>query len=189
VPIPFALLLAFPAGVALAWIARAELSRHEGSMLASRSGWVALAFGAFVLSPQALYFATFHGDWAYLYWVSDKSIPSAVDLSLAIACAGLVVAGHAIAAPLAVARKSPVVLALFATPTFMAAALALLAQNRLAVSATYAQFHGGFGAMSIAEAPLGRAVLLTLTVVVAAAAWSVQLVRPTTRPRAGRARS
>lgn len=180
-PLPFALLLAFPAGVAFAWLSRAALAKHEGSLLATRSAWVSLAFGAFVLAPQSLYFTTFHGDWAYLYWVSSKSVPSAIDLALAIGCVALASAGHFSAAPLAAARKAPAVLALFTTPMLLCVGLALVAQNRLGVSATYAQFHGGFGAQSIAEAPLGRAVLLALAVIVASTVWSVQLVRPPSR--------
>jgi len=182
-PMPFTLLLALPVGVALAWLARVELTKHEGSTLWARSAQVALAFGAFVLAPQAFYFATFHGDWAYLYFVSAKSIPSAVDLALSLACVLVVGLGHAVAAPFAITRKAPVIIALLATPLLIAALLAIVAQNRLAMSATYAQFHGGFGAMSIAEAPLGRAVLLALAVTVAALAWSSSLVRPSSRAR------
>ena len=180
---PFTLLLALPIGVALAWLARVELTKHEGSTLSARSSQVALAFGAFALAPQAFYFATFHGDWAYLYFVSAKSVPSAVDLAAALACVLAVGLGHAVAAPFAIARKAPVVIALLATPLTMTVLLAIVAQNRLAVSATYAQFHGGFGAVSIADAPLGRAVLLALAVTVAALAWSLQLVRPSVRTR------
>ncbi len=177
-PLPFALLLAFPIGVAFAWIARADLAKHEGSVLNARSSWISLAFGVFVLAPQASYFTAFHGDWAYLYWIPWKALPSAVDFALVIACAALVAVGHAIGAPLAAGRKSQVALALFTTPMIMAAGLAIVAQNRLGVSATYAQFHGGFGALSIAQTSLGRAVLLALAIFAGSIAWCVQLLKP-----------
>jgi hypothetical protein len=165
-------------------MARAELVKHEGPVVAVRPFWVAVAFGLLVHAPQAAYFTTFHGDWAYLYLVAWSRIPSAVDLALVALSGALVPLGFLLAAPFCSSHKTSVVLALFAAPLGAAGALALGMQNRLASSATFAQFHGGFGVESITQTSLGPSVLLALGVLGASIAWSAQLIRVDPKPRA-----
>jgi hypothetical protein len=183
VPLPFALLCALPIGVAYAWSARAELVKHEGPMATVRAFWVAVAFGFLVHAPAAAYFVAFHGDWAYLYLTAWSGVPSAVDLSLVVLAGALVPLGFLAAAPFCATHRTPVVLGLFAVPLGVAGALALGTQSRLASSATFAQFHGGFGVESITQTSLGPSVLLALGVLVVSIFWSVQLIRVDRKPR------
>lgn len=175
-PLPFALVLAAPVGAMLAWLSRAELGKLEGPVVSARSFWVAVALGAFVLAPLAGYFVAFHGDWSYLYFVAWSRVPSAVDLALVLACGALVPGGFALAAPWCAARRGAWVLAFAGAPLALEAVATIALQNRLAASATFAQFHGGFGVESISQTSLGRAVLYSLAVLLLAAAFSAQLV-------------
>jgi hypothetical protein len=88
-----------------------------------------------------------------------------------------VVAGFAAAAPLARSSKLGPLGALFATPIVLLVLLVLGLQKRLGTSASYAQFHGGFGTEPITRTDLGRGLLWMLAVLVLGIAWSVRLLR------------
>jgi hypothetical protein len=49
--------------------------------------------------------------------------------------------------------------------------------RRLAVSASFAQYHGGFGGVPIGRSPLGRGILLSWLALAAAYAWSLHALR------------
>ena len=54
---------------------------------------------------------------------------------------------------------------------------AVLGSRRLGVSASYAQYRGGFGGVPIGKSPLGRGVLLSWIALLGAYAWSFLLLR------------
>ena len=176
-PLPFAWLVAFALGAAFARAAQGEITKTEGPLVTSRPMLVVLGFAGLVLFPIVGYFAAFHGDWAYLYAVSWQDVPSAVDLVAALAAAALVPAGFLAAVPAIRAKRTPVVSAMVGAPLAVCAVLALVFARRLVVSATHAQYVGGFGIDSIGASPLGRGVLLGALVLVAGAAWAVRELR------------
>ncbi len=59
-------------------------------------------------------------------------------------------------------------------PAALAVAGLTVASRRLAVSGTYAQFHGDFGTEPIGASPLGKGVLLMGVVLALGIAWTVR---------------
>jgi hypothetical protein len=174
VPIPFAPLLGLALGAALAWIAAPELAKSDGPVIASRSFAVVAAFAGFVWLPVVGYFVAFHGDWSYLYVVAWRRVPSAVDLGLVLLAAFAVAGGFWVAVvPVRKRRFGPVV-AMIVVPCAAATFGLTMAAHRLAVSGTYAQFHGDFGTDAIGASPLGKGVLLMGIVLVLSVAWVVR---------------
>ena len=173
-PIPFAPLVGFVLGVGLAWAAGAELSRDDGPLVASRPFAIVAAFAALVFTPIVGYFVAFHGDWAYIYSVAWRDVPSAVDFALVLLSGSSVVAGFVVAAPLIRKRKMSTVTAIAIAPTSIGLALLALFARRMALSATYAQYHGEFGTEPIAVSALGRGILFMGIILAAAVAWCVR---------------
>jgi hypothetical protein len=177
VPVPLSLLLGFSFGVLLAWVSRDELAREEGPLVLSRPVLVASAFALCVYAPIVGYFALFHGDWFYLYLYPHARIPSAVDLALVLVSGLLVPLGTAVSVPAARSKKVAVVAQLGSIPAVIAAGVILWGARRLAVSASYTQFHGGFGTLPLFGSPLGRGVLFMGVVGALGCAWSVKIAR------------
>jgi hypothetical protein len=174
VPIVFAPLVGFLVGVVLAWTSRDELARSEGPLVLARPVLISAAFAFFVYAPLVGYFAVFHGDWAYLYLYPHARIPSAIDLALVLASGLTVPVAAMVAAPAARSRKLGVVVWLGAVPATIATALFAWSARRLAVSATYAEFHGNFGTSPIGASSLGKGVLFMTIVAVLAMAWTLR---------------
>ena len=177
-PLPFAPLVGIALGAAFAWVAAQELSRTEGPIIASRAFAIVSAFAALVWVPVLGYFVAFHGDWSFLYVVAWRSVPSAFDLGLVLLAGAAVVGSFWLAAaPVRKRRFGPVV-AMIVAPGALAVGGLTLAVHRLAVSGTYAQFHGDFGTEPIVASPLGKGVLFMGAVVALGLAWTVRwLVR------------
>jgi hypothetical protein len=185
VPIPFAPLLAFVLGVVLAWVARDELARTptECPLIASRPVAVAIALAFFAYAPIVGYFVAFHGDWSYLYLYPHARIPSAIDLALVLLASAEIPLAMILAVPAARAKRLSSVVRLAATPLGAAIGLFAWCSRRLAVSATYTQFHGGFGTVPIGTSVLGRGVLFMMIVGALAVVWSVRsMARASNRP-------
>jgi hypothetical protein len=173
-PIPFAPLVGLALGAALAWIAAPEISRDDGPIALSRPFAVVLAFALLVWLPVVGYFVAFHGDWAYLYAVPSQRVPSAIDMALVLLAAGAVVGGFCLAAPTVRKRRFGPVIALLVVPGAVSVAALIVAARRLAVSGTFAQFHGDFGTEPIAASTLGRGVLFMGVVLALGIAWTVR---------------
>jgi hypothetical protein len=177
VPLPLALPVAWLIGLSLAWSARAELARSEVSLLLARPFLVAAAFGAIVLGPVVGYFVALHGDWAYLYVVRWSRIPSAVDLLFVAFVAAQVPVAFAISAPWAAAKRGSLFVRVSAAVLFVLVVLCVVFFGRLMSSATYAQFHGGFGTAAIGKSSLGRGVLSSWTALLAGWGWAIHVLR------------
>jgi hypothetical protein len=176
-PLPFAIPVGLIIGMTLAWVARAELARSEVALVLARPFLVALGLSAIVYAPVVGYFAALHGDWTYLYLVRWSRVPSAVDLLLVVLAALQVPLGFAIATPWAIAKRGTRILQVSAgVATVLVIACAIFAR-RLAVSASFAQYHGGFGAVPIGRSPLGRGILLSWLALALAYAWSLHALR------------
>jgi hypothetical protein len=173
-PMLLAVLAGFLLGVAFAWMARAELGRIDGPVIASRPFNVVFGFASFVYAPLVGYFVAFHGDWTYGYVFPWRRVPSAVDLALATLAGASVLAGMVVSAHAARARRLHAVAWLAGVPTAGFALALALGGARLAVSATYAQYHGGFGVVPIGSAALGEAVLLMGVVLALGIGWTAR---------------
>jgi len=182
VPLPLAALVALSVGALFAHVARAELSQGE-PLLSSRPLAIVAAFAGLVFLPAVAYFAVFHGDWAYMYFVAWRRVPSAIDLAVVLACTALVPAGFAIAAPFARTKRREIVMAMIATPAALAAILAIVFQHRVGTSATFAQFKHGFDTEPVARTALGRAILVAVAITTGAALWGVRLLRSPSAPK------
>ena len=176
-PIPLAIPVGLVLGMALAWTARAELGRSEVPLLLVRPFLVALGLGILVFGPVIAYFAAWHGDWAYLYLAPRARIPSAVDFVLVLFSALSVPAGFAIAARWAVARRGSRIFQVTAALLAVVVIAAAASGRRLTVSASYAQYHQGFGNLPLGKSPLGRGILLSWSALALAYAWSFHALR------------
>ncbi len=175
-PIPFAPLVGFLIGAGLAWAGRSELASQDGPLLASRPFMVVAAFAALVYAPVVAYFVAFHGDWAYLYVVPWRRVPSAVDLALVVLSGASVPAGTLLASSAARARRLGTLVRLGAGPALVTLALLSWSARRLTLSGTYAQFHGDFGTETVASSALGRSVLFMAIVAALGIAWAVRSI-------------
>jgi hypothetical protein len=176
-PLPFALPFGLMLGMTLAWVARTELTRSEVSLVLARPFLVALGLGAIVYAPVVGYFAAFHGDWAYLYLVRWSRVPSAVDLFVVVLAALQVPLGFAIATPWAIAKRGTRILQVEGALAALLVVASVVFLRRLSVSASFAQYHGGFGAVPLGRSPLGRGILLSWLALALGYAWSVHALR------------
>jgi hypothetical protein len=174
VPVPFAPLVGFVLGVLLAWSASGPLARDEGPLIASRPFLVTAGFAALVYTPIVGYFVAFHGDWAYVYEVPWRSVPSALDFALVLVSGACAVLGFLAAVPLLRKRRLGGVAVLGVAPGALALALLALTAKRLVYSATYAQFHHEFGAEPIAASTLGSGIVFMGVVLALGVAWCVR---------------
>lgn len=177
VPLLLALPVAWLIGLSLAWSARAELARSEAPLVLARPFLVAAAFGAIVLGPVVGYFVALHGDWAYLYLVRWSRVPSAIDLVFVTFISAQVPLAFAATASWAAAKRGPLFVRVSAAVLFVAVVLCAVFFRRLAASATYAQFHGGFGTAAIGKSSLGRGVLSSWTALLAGWGWAIHVLR------------
>jgi hypothetical protein len=178
VPIAFAPLVGIALGAVFAWVAAPVLVQGDGPITLSRPFFLVATFAALLWLPIVAYFVAFHGDWSYLYLVPWPRIPSAIDLGLVLLSAAALPVGFGLAArPVRRQHLVPVAVLVVAPGALVVAGLALAAQ-RIAVSGSYAQFHGEFGTEPIGASTLGKGVLLMGTVLALGIGWTVRsLVR------------
>jgi hypothetical protein len=176
-PLPLAMPIGLLLGLTLAWLARVELARSDVPLVLARPFLVALGFGAIVFGPVVGYAVALHGDWAYLYLLRFSRVPSAIDLGLVLLAAACVPAGFAIGAPWALAKRGTPFVRAGTGLALVVVVLAILAVKRLAISASYAQYHEHFGGAPIGQSPLGRGVLLSWGALAAGFGWAVRALR------------
>jgi len=176
-PLLFAPIVGLLLGISLCWVARAELGRSEVPLLLARPFVLTSAFGALVFAPVVGYFAASHGDWAYLYLLRSSRVPSAVDLLLVVAAGLAVPVGFAMTTSWAVARRGQRVLQLGAALAGVLLVATAVTASRLSVSASFVQFHGGFGAVPLGRSSLGRGMLLSWTAIAIGYVWSLHALR------------
>jgi hypothetical protein len=180
VPIVFAHLVGFSLGAAFAWVAAAELGRSEGPVVSTPAFRIVVAFAGFLWLPAVGYFIVFHGDWSYLYLAERH--PSALDLTLVVLSATCVVSGFLVGAGLTRKRRTAQALAVVGIPAGLVLAALPFSLRRLAVSATYAEFRGGFGTEPIASSVLGKGLLLVGLVLAVGLGWMVWALRAPAEP-------
>jgi hypothetical protein len=85
--------------------------------------------------------------------------------------------GFLLGARAASARSLAVILRLAAVPAVVTIVFVVMAARRLAIVATYAQFHGHFGTRSLSGSALGYAMLWMLALLCFGAVWTARSVR------------
>ena len=172
-----AALVALALGALFAHVARGELAGSDKPVGSSRAMKLVVAFAWLVYMPAVAYFAAFHGDWAYMYFIAWRRVPSAVDLLVVLGVAALVPAGFAAVAPWARARRNEVVAFAVGAPAALAVVLALVLERRLGTNTTFVHFTTGLEQRPVAASTLGRAALVAISICSAAALWCVHLLR------------
>ncbi len=112
--------------------------------------------------------------------MSWQNVPSAVDLALVLGTSSLVPGGFVMAVALIRTRRSRAaqgISILVGMPLAFATLLAIALAHRLGVSASGAQYAGGFGVEPIASSALGKGVLCGLLALVAGAGWAIRALR------------
>lgn len=189
-PAVIAPLVGFALGAWLAWAQRESLHREA---MARRDTWIVGLFAGLVFAPAAGYFLVFAADWSYAYLLDASRIPSAVQLTLATGDAASVLAGYALARRALEASAPRALVAALALPMGLTLLATVALGARLSVDATYAQFHGGYGATPLAGSRLGAAVVwmdavVAVGAVLAARALQRRRRREPEAPRAPRTR-
>lgn len=176
-PLPLAFPIGLLLGASLAWLGRIELARSEAPLLLTRPFLVALAFGLVVFAPILAYFVTIHGDWAYVYLVRFSRVPSAIDLALVLLGGAAIPIGFSVASPWARAKRGAALLKVGAVLGAVAVVGCVVCARRLSVSASYEQFHTGFGVAPLGKTPLGRGVLSSWVALLAAYGWGARVLK------------
>jgi hypothetical protein len=174
-PVFLAPLFALFTGSLFAWVGRDGAARDRARE--RRAILVAGGYSLLIFVPALSWFLAFYGDWSYLYLVPAERIPSAVDAML-VGAAALLVPGVTLAL---VGRRAGtqdlVPRVVVASGTLFLLAFGL-AWRRVAVHATYAQFHGDFGRTRIAGTPLGATFVLAVLVLAAGLMHGTRILRP-----------
>ena len=176
-PAPTAPLLGFVLGIGFAWAAGDELARSSGTGVTSRSLVLVALFSLLCYAPICAYFLAFAPDWSFAYLFDTQRLPSAIELGLSLVNVASVPLGFAAAARAASAKRLGALLRLAVAPALLAIAFLVACLPRLAVHATYAQFHGDFGTQPVTGSSLGYALLWMTTVLGIAVAWTARCLR------------
>lgn len=175
-PAPLVPLVGFALGAAFAWAARDDLA-GAGSRLVSPSLAVVLLFALLVFLPACGYFLVFEPAWAYFYILEGARRFSALNLLTLMSAIASLPAGFLAASAPARAQRPLDVARLALIPAAVALVVVLSGLPRLAVRASYTQYHGDFGTEPLAGSSLGWAVLWATLVVTAAAIYTAVYLR------------
>lgn len=169
-------LLGFVLGVGFAWAAGEELTRAPGSP-GTRGFALAVTFGLIVLGPVAAYFLAYNPDWCFAYFVDSQRLPGGTDMGLVLLEAASAPLGYTVAARRAGERRLGALLQLAAPPAAAAVLMLMVVFPRLAVEATYAQYHGGFGTRAVAGSRLGFSLIWMSAMLVLGTTWTIYALR------------
>ncbi len=143
-----------------------------GTAVETRGQLLTLAYTLIAFAPFNAYFPAFAPDWSFLYAFDTRPhLGILIVASLLLDCGSVVLGFH-------LARRyfsahSPTTLLRVLVPA-LAVVLVFLAlgRRRLAIDATYDQFHGNFGGRSVSGSALGYSLLWLGTLFAAATAWT-----------------
>lgn len=175
-PVAVAPLYGFALGVLFARAASEEFARTRGA-IGSRALPVTGLFGVLVYGPACAYFLAFFPDWSYAYFVDAEHRPIALDMAAVLLASLSPVTGLAAFARSAASRRTDALTRGIAAPSIGATLFVLVLLPRLRLYATHAQFHGDFGTERLVGSPVGYALVWMSLVAIAAAAWTLVLLR------------
>ncbi|HWO11890.1 MAG TPA: hypothetical protein VNN80_20495 [Polyangiaceae bacterium] len=159
-PVLSAPLLGFALGAGLYWSAARELARPIRPVAGS-SLLVATILGLFVYAPAIALLLEAEPDWAYAYLVPAEALPRWLAPWLILMAAVSVPLGFGAALRVCRGRVS-FVKSWFWVPAAAGLVPLAVASPRLAVQASFEQFHGDFGAHQLIGGPLGYLLLWSL---------------------------
>lgn len=153
VPAFSAPLLGFALGAGLFWSVAADLSRPIRPV-AGQAILIAGSLGLFAYAPAVALVLGAEPDWAYAYVVPASELPRWLTPWLVLAAAISVPLGLALSMR-ACRGRARFVRRWFWVPVALGVIPLAAAAPRLAVQATYQQFHGDFGVRPLFGGPLG----------------------------------
>jgi hypothetical protein len=182
-PVLLSPLVGLVVGVGFAWASAAELHRTGGSAPTTRSFFLVVLFGLLIHGPLTAYFVGFNRDWAYGFVVNTARLPGVADSAVVLAAIAAPAAGFTIAARRAAEQRVGSLLQLSAIPAAVAVVALAIGLPRLAVQATFTQFHGDFGVEPVAGSRLGLSLLWMSGVLAAAVGWTTWCLRRFSKQR------
>jgi hypothetical protein len=168
VPVLSAPVLGFALGAGLYWSLARELARPIRP-IAGSSLLIAAILGLFAYAPAMALLLEAEPDWGYAYLIPADALPRWVSPWLVLVAAVSVPLGFG-AALRACRGRAAFVKSWFWVPFGVGVAPLILLGPRLALQASFEQFHGDFGARQLVGGPLGYLLLWSL-LSLAGATW------------------
>jgi hypothetical protein len=145
--------MGFALGAGLFWSVAAELARPIRPV-AGQAILIAAGLGLFAYAPAVALVLGAEPDWGYAYLVRAAALPRWLSAWLVLAATISVPLGFALSMR-ACRGRARFVRRWFWVPLALAVAPLAAAAPRLAVQATFEQFHGAFGVRPLLGGPLG----------------------------------
>lgn len=170
-PLPSLVLLGFSIGLAAALAARADLCLSPRPAIVSKACTAYGIFVGLILVPISIYFYAFHGDWALLYVVDSRHIPSAFAL-LCFLLEGLIgLGGFLLGAAWVRTQREGWAFGAASISVLAALAVIFIGWERLSQVGSYEQFHGQYGLESYGSGAVFQGTLTMGLIFVLGAAY------------------
>jgi hypothetical protein len=167
--------LGFALGGIFSWLGREELSRCNTS-LESRSFSVVTFFTLLIYAPIYCYLLGFATDWCFGYYIDPTQRTLPLMLLLSISTALSPVLGFVGVGIPAARQRFAAVVRLIATSLLIALTSLVPGVQRLAMDATYAQYHDDFGGGRLIGSSLGYGLLWMGSILSLGAIWAGRAV-------------
>lgn len=160
--------IGFALGAGLFWSAAHKLARPIRP-IAGQAVLIAAVLGLFAYAPAVALVLSAEPDWAYAYFVPAEALPGWLSPWLVVVAGVSIPLGFGVV--LRACRGRPRFLqAWFWVPLALGLGPLVVTAPRLALQASFEQFHGDFGIRALVGGPLGYLVLWLL-VGLCAATW------------------
>lgn len=160
-PFVSALVLGFALGAGLAWATARALSRAVKGLAASALLIVGL-LALLAYAPAVILVATLAPAWSFAYLLDPEQLPGWLMPVYGLLAAGSVPLGFASALARPHAARGTFRVRWFVVPALLGIVVLAPGLRRLAVVASFDQFHADYGVQAVAGAPLGYALIWTL---------------------------
>lgn len=169
-------LIGFTLGVVFAWFAREDVARGAPGSHSSRSLAVVCLYALLAFTPACASLFVLEPDWAGAY-LFDGGRARLLSVATLLATLASVPLGFVAATRATRARRPARVVRLGMSVGLSALALTLALFPRLAVRATYAQYHGDFGTEPVLGSTLGWTLAWITVVLGLTSAYTAQALR------------
>jgi uncharacterized membrane protein (UPF0136 family) len=173
--IPGFIIVNLLAGASVAFAARVQIRNLQRPVFSNRYFGALAVLEVMILLPAGAYFASFYGDWSWMYLVDTRALP--VGLEVMAVCAYPVAATMGFLVGYFSARSHSD----WVTGTFMAVqgvgllGLLAVASDKLAAVGSYEQYHRGVGLLPLTSSSLFPSILLAWSGI--AVCWCYLLYR------------
>lgn len=159
----------------LVFASAAGESRGHPAILA-RALVLGAAFGLLLLGPCAAFLVAIAPDWSLAYLVDSRRVPSLAFMLWVLGVTACVPLGTWLGSSAPVLRRRQLVLQGVAVLIVAVVAVVAASLPRLAVLATFAQYHGKFGVRPLAGSPLGYGLVWLSALLVGGAAFTFRAI-------------